>query len=162
MSDEIVRSKDGDMISFIPKDWFFVNVEDKASSEVFAVAVNPDYTLAAVFSMMRKSPELGEVCQKEGVIGLARMFMDKRQNKTAGAVTMLGSPSTVNMGPLNFGRYNFNASGGTSKGRAAVFISSIGQYYEFALIPMDFRGKPLPTQDEIETIFTSILATIQY
>ena len=44
MSDILVRSKQGDMIAFLPKDWFYVNVFEKASADVFAVAVNPEYT----------------------------------------------------------------------------------------------------------------------
>jgi hypothetical protein len=160
MSEEIVRSKDGDMIAFIPKDWFFVNVEDKASSDVYAVAVNPDYTLAAVFSTIRKNKQTDEIVAKENVIGLSRIFLEKHQNKTAGSVKQIGAVSTVNMGPLVFGRYNYTS--GSAKNRAVVYISSLGNYYEFAIVQMDFRGKPIPDQSDIEKIFNSILATIQY
>lgn len=160
MSEEIVRSKEGDMIAFIPKDWFFVNVEDKASTDVYAVAVNPDYTLAAIFSTIRKNKQIDDIVNKENVIGLARVFFEKHQNKTAGNCKQLGSVASLNMGPLLFGKYNYTS--GSSKNRAAVFISSLGNYYEFAMVQMDFRGKPIPDQADIDKIFNSILATIQY
>ena len=162
MSDEIVRSKEGDMIAFLPQDWFFVNVEDKASANIFAVAVNPDYTLAAVFSKIPATQDFKEIVRREGVLGLSRLFFDRRSSKTAGTAKQIGSATTINMGPLEFGKYIYSTAGGANKCRAAVFESSIGNYYEFALVPMDFRSKPLPTQDEVEKIFTSIISTIQY
>ncbi len=160
MSEEIVRSKEGDMIAFIPKDWFFVNVEDKASNDVYAVAVNPDYTLSAVFSTIHRNKQIDDIISKENVIGLSRIFLEKHQNKTAGAVKLMGAVSTINMGPLVFGRYNYTSS--SAKNRAVVFISSLGNYYEFAIVQMDFRGKPIPDQSDIDKIFNSIVATIQY
>ncbi len=162
MSDEIVRSKDGDMIAFLPLDWFFVNVEDKASANIFSVAVNPDYTLAAVFSRMPLTPESAEIVKREGVIGLSRLFFEKHSSKTGGAAKQLGTTTKINMGPLEFGKYIYSTAGGANKCRAAVFQSSIGNYYEFALVQMDFRAKPLPTQDEVEKIFLSVISTIQY
>lgn len=162
MSDEIVRSKDGDMIAFLPLDWFFVNVEDKASANIFSVAVNPDYTLAAVFSRMPMNPENAEIVKREGVIGLSRLFFEKHSSKTGGAAKQIGTTTKINMGPLEFGKYIYSTAGGANKCRAAVFQSSIGNYYEFALVQMDFRAKPLPTQDEVEKIFLSVISTIQY
>jgi hypothetical protein len=162
MGDEIVRSKIGDMIAFLPKDWSFIDVEEKAPGEVFAVAVNQDYTLSAVFSEIRKNPNIEQIVDKEGLFGLTRVCLEKHQNKTAGAVKQIGKSTTINIGPLQFGKYEFSATGGAINTQAAVFISSVNQYYEFALIPMDFRAKPLPSQDEIDKIFRSILATVQY
>lgn len=162
MGDDIVRSKLGDMIAFLPKDWSFLDVEDKAPGEVFAVAVNQDYTLSAVFSEIRKNPGTEQTVEKEGLFGLARICLEKHQNKTAGAVKQVGKTSTVNIGPLQFCKYEFAATGGAIATQAVVFVSSVNEYYEFALVPMDFRAKPLPAQADIDKIFRSILATIQY
>ena len=49
MSDEIVRSSVGDMVALLPEEWFFMDVKNKVPSNVFAVAVNPQYTLSLVF-----------------------------------------------------------------------------------------------------------------
>jgi hypothetical protein len=43
-----------------------------------------------------------------------------------------------------------------------VFTSSIGNHYEFALVPLTVGGKELPVDAEIQRTFRSILATVQY
>lgn len=162
MSDETVRSIDNDMIAFLPKDWFFVDVGDRASSNIFAVAVNPDYTLSAVFSQIPNLPEYSDVLKREGMIGLTRIAFERHNSKVGGSATMIGSPSLVNMGPLEFGKYSFSGGGTTEKCQAVVFRSASNNLYEFALMPMSFRMLQLPAQDEINQYFNSILATIQY
>lgn len=162
MSDEIVRSPEGDMIAFLPKDWFFVNILDQTSADIFAVAVNQDYTLSAVFSQLSKSPENLEIVRREGVIGLSRLFFNKKVSKSAGSIKISGNPSKITMGPLEFGNYTYFSSGSLDKCRSAVIISGSGNYYEYSLVPMTFRVKPLPTQEEMDNIFISILSTIQY
>lgn len=162
MSDELVRSSDGDMIAFLPKDWFFVNVLNETSAEVIAVAVNEDYTLSAVFSRMSPSSENNNIIRREGVIGLARIFYEKKLNKSAGSIKKIGNISKIELGPLEFGQYRYTAPSSADKCRSAVFMSNSGTYYEFSLVPMTFREKQLPTEVELDNIFTSILSTIQY
>lgn len=162
MSDKLVRSKKGDIIAFLPQDWFFVNVEEKASADIFAVAVNPDYTLSAVFSTIRKNDITDSIVNKEGLLGLARTSLSYHENKTAGAVKQVGKYSLIQLGTMSFAKYNFSNSSGALVSQTAVFKSSINQYYEFAIIPMNITGKPLPSQVEIDKIFNSIIATIQY
>lgn len=162
MSDVVVRSKKGDMISMIPKDWFFIDVEDKASSDIIAVAVNPDYTLAAVFSTLRKNEFVDDVFAKEGLLGLARLSFEHHFNKTAGAVKLIDKYKEIDIGLLKFGFFQYFATNTNLKSRNAVFKSDFDNYYEFALIQMDITGKPIPKENEIEKIFNSILATIQY
>ncbi|HEX3074826.1 MAG TPA: hypothetical protein VHP30_14530 [Ignavibacteriales bacterium] len=161
MSDELVRSKKGDMIALLPQGWHYLNVEEDASSDIIAVAVNPDYNLSAVFSTIRNSDELDEVVTREGLLGLARQSLANHAKKTAGAVKQVGKYSTINMGSQSFAQYEFS-NGSPLITKAVVFISSIDEYYEFALIPMNVSGKPLPSQPEIDKIFRSILTTVQY
>jgi hypothetical protein len=162
MSEDLVRSKTGDMIAFIPRNWFFVDVEDKASPEIIAVAVNPDYSLGAVFSSIRKNDRLDSTVNKEGLYGLARMSLTNRERKTAGAVKLSGKYRQVEMGICKFVTYKFTSPGGSMTSESAVFISELGQYYEFSLIPMNIKGEPLPPIEEAEKIFRSILTTIKY
>jgi hypothetical protein len=161
MSDVHVRSKKGDMIAFLPKDWFFVDVEEKASSDIFAVAVNPDYTLSAVFSVIRKTDRIDSVVSKEGLLGLARIAFDRHERKTAGAVKQNGVYSTIQMGSFPLAEFNYFATGNSAKAQSAVFVSSINQYYEITLIPMNISGKKIPEKEDIDKYFQSILATIQ-
>ncbi len=162
MSDKLVRSKKGDMIAFLPKDWFFVDVEEKASADIFAVAVNPDYTLSAVFSIIKKNDITDSIVAKEGLLGLARICLDRHEKKTAGAVKQVGKYTTIHLGTLSFTKFDFSNSSGSMVSQSAVFKSSINQYYEYSLIPMNITGKPLPSQIEIDKIFRSIMTTIQY
>lgn len=162
MSDEIVRSHSGDMIAFLPQDWFFVNILDETSEDIFATAVSPDYTMAAVFTKLSPNPETIEIVRREGVIGLARIFFDKKMQKSAGSLKQVGNTQKIMLGPLEFGRYSYYASSNSELCHSAVFVSNSGNYYEYSLLPMTFRGKPLPTKAEIDVLFNSILATIQY
>jgi hypothetical protein len=162
MSENTVRSYDGDMIAFLPKDWFFVDFENHASSEIFAVAVNPDYTLSLVFLSRKKSQQYSDIVESEGLFGLSRVALDMHQKKAGGAVASIGKPRKIEMGNMEFVEFEFASSAGGLSTKAAVFISGIGNYYEIALTPMTFRGKPLPTNSEMEMIFRSVLATVQF
>jgi hypothetical protein len=162
MSETLVRSQKGDIIAFLPKDWFFVDLEDQISPDAFAVAVNPDYTLAAVFTVIRPGEESNNMVKKEGLIGLARYSIIKKQNKTADAVKLYGKYTTINMGTLSFCKFAYTATEGAITSQSAVFISSLGEYYEFALVPLKVRDTALPGVLDTEKIFHSILTTIQY
>ncbi|MFH1050892.1 MAG: hypothetical protein V1779_08195 [bacterium] len=162
MSETLVRSQKGDMIAFLPKDWFFVDLEDKISADAFAVAVNPDYTLAAVFSTIKPNDELNQLVKKEGLIGLARYSIIKKQNKTADAVKLYGKYTSISMGTLSFCKFSYTATEGAITSLSAVFTSSLGEYYEFALVPLNVRKLPLAGALDTDKIFHSILTTIQY
>ena len=162
MSEKLVRSTKGDMIAFLPEGWFFVDVEKDMSENIFAVAVNPDYTLTAVFSKTENNSKIDNIVETEGLLGLSRYFLNQKQSKTAGSVKQKGKFCSLNAGNLKFGNYQFTSSGGAASGNSAVFISSMNRYYEFTLMPMNLTGKSQPSKKEIQEIFDSILATIQF
>ncbi len=162
MSEQIVRSIKGDMISQIPEGWFFVNVENMTSPDIIAVAVNPEYNLSAVFSSVKLIPSVDDDMGNEGLYGLARLCLSRRERKTGGAVRLYGKYQQINMGNQEFVKYEFSSTGGAIKARAAVFVSNMDQFYEFALIPLSVNNNKLPQQIEIDDVFKSILATIKY
>lgn len=161
MSDELVRSKDGDMIANIPMDWFFVDVEEKVSSDVICFATNSDFTLGITFSNVRAATTIDEVYKNEGLIGIARLSFDNRQKKSAGAVKLVGDYNILQIGAFTFAHYDFINSNGL-KASSAVFKSEDNNYYEFSLLQMNITGKMLPDQLETQRIFESVLTTIQY
>ena len=161
MSDELVRTTAGDMIALLPEQWRLVDIEGKASADIFAVAVNPDYTLAAVFSRLRAVDRGDSLLTREGVQALARLGMARRERKTGGAVRQMGKISLITIGARNFGSYEFTPDG-VLQTRVAVFTSSLGRHYEFALAPVSITGKPPPHADDISSAFRSILTTIQF
>lgn len=162
MSETIIWSKKGDITSNIPESWFFVDLDNKISSDIIATAVNPDYSLSCIFTSIKKQDNLEQVFEKEGLLGLARLSLAKHDKKTAGSVKLIGKYQPVQMGNKNFVRYSFSNSGGALIAHAAVFASSIGEFYEVALIPMEITGKEVPTKEEVDKIFRSILTSIQY
>lgn len=162
MSEQMVRTGIGDMIAFLPKDWFFVDGEDKAPAEVYAIAVNPDYSLCAVFSEIRKNEEIDEIVKKENLLGLGRISYEKLNKKSGGTVQLIGKFQNIVLGQKNFVKYEISNSAGAITSKVIVFQSEMKNYYQFTLIPMDVQGKPIPPKEELNKIFNSILATIKY
>ncbi len=162
LSDEIIRSRMGDMIAFLPKGWMLIDAEDKVSSDVFCVAVNPEHTLSMVFSVIRKNEQVNSVFEKEGLLGLARLSYAKRVKKTSGAIKQIGKYILVEMGHNTFTKYDYVTPSNSYVTRVAVFASSINEFYEFALIPMDIIGNQLLNAEEIDKIFRSMLTSIKY
>jgi hypothetical protein len=161
MSDELVRSDKGDIIAFLPKDWFFIDSSNKISGEVFTVAVNPKYNIAAVFSVLSVNPESVAAIEKEGLIAAARMSFAKHKSNSDKTVTLVGKYQIVDAGTLQFATYNFTTNG-LVNASTAVFLSKTGTYYEFSLLPMIVNQNPLPEQKEFDKYFRSILATIKF
>ncbi len=161
MSEEPLLSKDLDMMAFLPEHWFFVDVENEANTNVFAVAVNPQYTMSAVFSTIPPSSRVNEIIEREGLLGLARYSFELHQLKIPD-IKLIGKYGIVNMGNYSFAKYEYTTSGSSVNARSIVFKSELGKFYEFTLIPMTFTGRPMPTTEEINKTFFSILATIQY
>lgn len=162
MSEQIVRSVRGDFISFIPENWFFVDMENKLSPDIIAVATNPDYTLIGVFSQIRNTETITQNVKREGLYGLARAGMGKKNRKTGGTVKQIGKFETLQMGSHNFVKYSFSSTEGAIAAQSVVFISQLNEFYEFSLIPVATYGKVMPTTKEIDDIFESIVSTIKY
>ena len=125
------------------------------------MAVNPDYTLGVVFSEIRKNDLVDGIVRKEGLLGLARLSMDRRARKTGGASKLLGKYTPVEMGSNNFVKYEFS-SAGNMRSIAVVFKSSLDMYYEMTMMPMSFSGKKLPPYDEMNKILRSVMATVKF
>lgn len=162
MSDELVRTQAGDMIALLPKGWLYVDAKLEVSDDIIAVAVNPEYTLSAVFSTLPSGATIKEAHKTEGLLGLARVAYNKHSRKTAGGTKLVGTYTRAELGTREFGLYSFSAGEGTMRTRCAVFSSTLGHFYEFALVPMKITARDVPASREQETIFNSILATIQY
>lgn len=162
MSDLLVRSKQGDLIALMPKDWFFVDVNDRASADVFAIAVNPEYSLSAVFAQIRPGSNSEDILNNEGLLGLARMSLNNKSKRTAGGIRQSGKFSPIEIGTKKFVSYDYTTSNGLINSRAIVFISTLNNYYEFALMPMDITSKPKPDSLEFDRIFRSIVSTIEF
>jgi hypothetical protein len=161
MSDELVRTRAGDLIALLPKGWLFLDTKGDASADIVAIAVNPDYTLTMVVSVIPPGEVAREKVDSEGLLGLARVAYQKHVRKSGGSVKLIGTYRIAELGPRRFGVYDFTANGAL-RTRSAVCTSSLGNHYEVALVPVTVSGKDLPDNAEQERIFRSILATVQY
>ena len=162
MSDKIVRTELGDMVASIPDGWFFIEPDGTLSSEVFAIAVNPDYTLSAVFSHIKKTTELIEITNKEGLIGLARLCFAKHTAKNSNATMIVDNYSIHNNNLQEFGIYSYVKLSKNTFGQSATFVSSINEFYEFSLVSMNFTSNNIPNRTQFDDIFYSILSTLKY
>lgn len=162
MGDEILRSEKGDMISLLPKDWFFIDLGPDTPNDVFAIAVNPDYSLALVFSSIKPNPMIDEIYQEQKLIGLANFLFDKKQKKALGGLIKSHTISTFTSSHMEFVMYKYRTKSQPIFSYNAVFRSSINNVYEISMIPLNLSGITMPSDFEMETIFTSVLATVRY
>jgi hypothetical protein len=150
------------MIATLPNDWFFVEPDSGISAEIFAIAVNPDYTMAAIFSQIKKTSEITEVVAKEGLIGLSRICFSKHLSKSMNSISLVDNYNILNFGNQKFGFHNFVKSNDNTYGSSAVLISGIDEYYEFSLVTMNFTVNLPPTRIEFDKTFNEILSTLVY
>lgn len=166
MSDVILRSNKGDMVSYIPEGWFFIDTEQRSPSETIAVISNPEYSLCAVFSTLNFTGISLDKSDKENNVDIlfdvARESFSRRAKKTGDAVKLIGKYQNLQIGNKDFVKYEFSTTGGALVAKSAVFVSSIGQFYEFSLVPMNILGNEIPSKKEFDKIFNSFLAAIQY
>lgn len=162
MSEDYLRSTNGDLAAFIPKDWFFIDIEDEVSADVLGAAVNPDYNLCAVFSKIKQNEKSDDAVANEGIIGLANAAIAKHAQKTANSVKQIGKPSIVEIGANKFAYFEISSNSGATKTMAVTFVSSTNNYYEFTLSPIDVSSKPLYDEKEMKNIFNSILCSLQF
>ncbi len=162
MQDEYIRSSEGDMIASIPEDWFFVDLQGKASEGTIAIATTKDYNLTAVFKKLPKSIELEKNFKEDKEYGIAKYSYTTKANKTGGNCQLTSKYGMIEAGNLKYGTYRYSNTGGALTARTAVFKTDIDNFYEFTLIPTDIKGMSFPTEVEQENIFKSIIATMKY
>ncbi len=165
MSDDYIRSKPGDLLAFMPKGWFLVDVNATMSADVIAVAVNPDYTLSMVIQTLRADDAMKQAVQQEGLVGLARAAFDKRSRKSTGGVRLLSAMEAIHYGTKQFGAYDFclNVTDSTAqRARSVVLQSSLQNYYEVSLVPTPITTNKAPDAEEQEKIFHSIVVSLRF
>ncbi len=162
MSDVVIRTPAGDMLALIPQDWFFIETNEKISSDIFAVAVNPDYTLAAVFSTLKKTENNENIINKEGLLGLARLCFAKHNEKAVGEISLTEKYELINIGNQKFANFSFVRVKDNGFVKSAVFISDIGNFYEFSLVTLNVTNNIIVCRNEFDKYYRSILFTLKY
>ncbi|MDW8220091.1 MAG: hypothetical protein RML40_06125 [Bacteroidota bacterium] len=161
MSDEVVRSELGDMVSVLPLGWSLVNIETNLPVQVFSVAVNPHYTAGLIYSVLRKEEGFDRIYQKDGLVGIGRISASRRDTKMRN-IKRIGDFEEVQVGTKRFCLYRYTTDNGATLNRVAVFRSSFGNYYECTLADLTFTGRKLVSYEEMEEIYASVLAAIDF
>jgi hypothetical protein len=161
MSNQVVRSDFGDMIAFLPEDWFFVDLEDSRKN-VFSTAVNQDYSLSLVFDELTKTDDLKRIIKNRDYSELGKFSLDEQKNRSNSRLTQINYFQEFQIGELKFITYYTTSTSGALLSRSAVFITEFGNCYRMTLLPMDILGKPIPSIDQMDVIFESILTTVKY
>jgi hypothetical protein len=161
MSDDLIRSEAGDMVSNLPAQWFLMNTKTIAPQQIFAVASNPDYTLGLVYSLLNKEPAFDQTFQKEGIASIAKAALLRRERRNP-YTKRLGEVEEVMVGAKRFGLYKFTTDNGATVNRVAVFRSALGNFYECTMTEFPFTGRKIPAREESDIVFASVLATIDY
>lgn len=161
MGEELVRTTQGDMISLLPANWVLLDPGTTASNDVLIVAVNPKYTLSAVFSTVTVTSATTGAVDADGLLGLAKAAYNIHHRKSGGNVQLVDTYGVDTLGTRLFGTYSF-APLGQLPTRCAVFTSTLGNHYEFALVPLTVSGNDVPSRRELDQLFQSILATVQF
>ena len=162
MSNKTIRTPEGDMLALLPENWFFVEANESLSSEIFAVAVNPEYTLSAIFSKIKKNEENENIVKKEGLLGLARFCFSKQSQKTANNLNLIEKYEVNDLEYQKFCTFSYVREKDNAFGKSAVFISSINNYYEFSLVTLNISNNLNYDKNEFDKIYRSFLATLKY
>jgi len=162
MSDEFVRSERGDMIAFLPSGWFFIDTENKAPSNVFAVAVNQEYTLSLVFSKLTNKMDVQTIYKTDGLLGIAMQSLQIKQIKSLNNIRLIGNFEPIKNGTQKFYVYKFENITNKLLGKSAIFITPLNEVYEFSLIQLDIKEKPTISEEEFDNFFYAVLSTIRF
>lgn len=161
ISRSILRSEPGDLIAFLPEEWFFIEAKPDSLSSISAMAVNPDYSLGLVLSGLPKNNTTAEAYEQEGIAGIGKLSFGLHQAKATGNLKLAGKYKVTTIGSNNFCIYDMTL-GGDKIGKTAVLVTGSYNYYELSLIIMNIKEKPLPSEAEFNKIFNSILTTVVY
>lgn len=162
MSEDFMRSRGGDIMVFLPKNWFVINTENAMSGDIAGVAVNPPYTASLILHMIRENESVKTRLRREGLGGLARAVFEQRMAKAPSTLKLLKVVDTLEYAGKNFGYYEFTTDTSAVPAlimRSAVCRSSANFLYEISLVPTPVTASNQPTRDELDSLFQSVLVT---
>lgn len=162
MGAEAIRSERGDMIAFLPEGWFLVDTEDKVPTNVFAVSVNPEYTLSIVFSKLTNKIDVQNVLKKDGLLGIATRVFEVKQLKSLNNIRLIGNFEPIKNGTQKFYVYKYETISNHLIGKSAIFVTGLNEVYEFSLLQLDAKEKLEITDQDFDNIFFSVLSTIKF
>lgn len=163
LSNDMIITPDSEIVTYKPKDWFFVNTSElkknETSSEIVTVAVNKDYTMAFMVSKVQMPIAMSKLIENDEMVDVARLHFEQKKEKATEQLFIASDIDLMPYGQKEIPMYAFTSMGNTQKVRIALLKTTTNKLYEFALIPLDFTSATPLTDKETLQLFQTILAT---
>ncbi len=162
LSDDVVYSPAGDMRAHLPEDWIALDAMRFGNPDIFAVACDPDYTMAVVFSSVPLDPDLGDVFRRSGMIGLLKKnFQDRVERIGDWYSPLLIDAEEFALGRRRFGAYTFTTDSSLSMTRVGMFYTR-KNLYECAITHLPYSESELPDIIKLKEIHQIVLGGIEW
>lgn len=162
VSDTYIRSQSGDMIALLPEGWILLNADNNTNPDIFAIAVNKEYSMSAVFSQIRKTSNLEQSFSESGLVGVVNYDIGKKKLKTSESLNIFGDIDIINIGIYQFSKFRTTKNSGITYSQSAIFRSSLNNFYEFSIVPLSLNGNSFPEPRLLDDTFLTILTTIKH
>lgn len=163
LSNDMIVTPDSEIVTYKPKDWFFINTKElkknESSFEIVSVAANKDYTMAFIVSKVQMPMAMTKLMENDEMIDVARLHFEQKKEKATEQLFIASDIDLMPYGQKEIPIYAFTSMGNTQKVRIALLKTTTNKLYEFALIPLDFTSATPLTDKETLQLFQTILAT---
>lgn len=161
LSEDVVYSPSGDMKARLPADWVTLDDARFDDPEIFAVACDPHYTMAIVFSEIPLDESMAGVFRSKGMMGLLQLNYKERIERLGGyAPTFLGAEEFA-LGQRKFGAYAFTMDSSFTSTRVSLFYTR-KHLYECTITQLPYSEGDLPTNDKMKDVHQIVLGGIEW
>ncbi len=163
LSNDVIITPDSEIVTFKPKDWFFIDISDLknnvSNGEIVAIAVNKDYTMAFIVSKVIQSLAMTKLLEDEDMADVARLHFQQKKESATEQLFMASDYELIPYGLKEIPLYSFTSLGNTQKVRVALLKTTTKKLYELALVPLEISSATPFTEKESLLLFQTILAT---
>lgn len=162
LSDDVVYAPAGDMRAHLPEDWIALDATRFGNPDIFAVACDPDYSMAVVFSSVPLDPDLGDIFRRSGMMGLLKKnFQDRAERIDEWYSPLLIDAEEFALGRRRFGAYTFTTDSSLSVTRVGMFYTR-KNLYECAITHLPYSESELPEIVKLKEIHQIVLGGIEW
>ena len=162
LSDDVVYSPAGDMRAHLPREWIALDAAQFGNPDIFAVACDPDYTMAVVFSTIPLDAEMGDIFRRNGMMGLLKKnYQERIERINEWYNPQLISAEEFALGRQRYGAYIFTTDSSLTISRVGLFYTR-KNLYECALTHLPYSESELPTADKLKQIHQVMLGGIEW
>ncbi|MGE3801982.1 MAG: hypothetical protein AB7H80_13255 [Candidatus Kapaibacterium sp.] len=162
LSDDVVYSPAGDMRAHLPEGWISMNANQFGNPDIFAVACDPDYRMAVIFSNIPLDAEIGDVFRGGGMMGLLKKnYQDRVERINDWFQPQLIDAEEFALGRQRYGAYTFTTDSNLTVTRVGLFYTR-KNLYECTMTHLPYSESELPTTEEMKEIHQIVLGGIEW